>query len=174
MNKLSLYSWVIFNLFIGIWEIYIFIERDKLVLEKQSFWNKINNGNISINTLFIDAWSEYTKVDSRYIKKYSPYQYVWIFELLNAFLAIIFIIVLFMKNIKWIKYILLLELINCILYFLTLGIEISNSDSDNDYNNNINSNTILNNIKNYASFWMIPVYYLISSIWIIVPILLLS
>ena len=162
MNKLSLYSWAIFNLFIGIWEIYIFIERDKLVLEKQSFWNKINNGNTSINTLLIDAWSEYTKVDSRYIKKYSPSQYVWIFELLNAFLAIIFIIVLFMKNIKWIKYILLLELINCILYFLTLGIEISNSD------------TILNNIKNYASFWMIPVYYLISSIWIIVPIILLS
>ena len=164
MNKLSLYSWAIFNLFIGIWEIYIFIERSNLILEKQSFWNKIRNGTISINTFFIDAWSEYTKVDSRYIKKYSPSQYVWVFELLNAFLAIVFIFVLFMKNSKWIIFILLLQLINCILYFLTLGIEIINND-----NNNNDNNLILNNIKNYTSQWMIPVYYLISSIWIIVP-----
>jgi len=163
MNKLSLYSWAIFNLFIGIWEIYIFIERNNLVLEKQSFWDKIRNGTIYINTLFIDAWSEYTKVDSRYIKQYSPSQYVWIFELLNAFLAIVFIFVLIMKNIKWIIFILLLQLINCILYFLTLGIEIINSDN----------NIILNNINIYSSLWMIPVYYLISSIWIIVPMILI-
>lgn len=177
MSNLPIWTWGIFNLLIGIWEIYIFINRSNLVLEKESLWEKISNGTTSINTFFVDAWAEYTKVDSRYIKQYSPTQYVWGFELTNAVLAIVFILVLFMKNgktekdikskTKWIKYILVLELINCILYFLTLGIEIINDI----INNKNDSNSILNNIKQYAAGWKIPVYYLISFIWIIVPLI---
>ena len=56
--------------------------------------------------------------------------------------------------------ILLISIINCICYYLTLVIE--------TYTNNI----ILENIKTYASTWMIPVYYLICSIWLIIPTIL--
>ena len=154
--------WGIFNLFVGIWEIYAFANRDKLVLIPETIWNKIKNGSTTIKTFWLDAWIEYCKVDSRYIKKYSPTEYVWNFELLNALIAFIFIICIANANAnanaKVIKMLLLISIINCSCYFLTLIIEI--------YKNKI----ILENIKKYASTRMIILYYLICSIWLIVPI----
>ena len=158
------YFWAIFNLLIGIWEVYAFINRKQLVLSKDSIWKKISNGTTTLHTFWIDAWSEYCKVDSRYIETYSKYQYVWFFELLNSVLAILFILsILYLSSKKknsFIKMILLISIINCICYYLTLVIE--------TYTNNI----ILENIKTYASTWMIPVYYLICSIWLIIPTIL--
>ena len=60
--------WGIFNLFVGIWEIYAFANRDKLVLIPETIWNKIKNGSTTIKTFWLDAWIEYCKVDSRYIR----------------------------------------------------------------------------------------------------------
>ena len=149
--------WAIFNLFTGIWEIYAFTNRNKLLLNSESIWDKFNNGTVTIKSFWIDAWIEYCKVDSRYIKQYSPLEYVWGFELFNALIAILFVFFLITQNMKMLKLILLLSIINCICYFLTLIIEI--------YKNKI----IQDNIKQYASRWMIPTYYFISSIWIIIP-----
>lgn len=158
------YFWAIFNLLAGIWEIYAFTNRKYLFLSKDSIWKKISNGTTTLHTFWIDAWSEYCKVDSRYIETYSKYQYVWFFELLNSVLAILFILsILYLSSKKknsFIKIILLISIINCICYYLTLVIE--------TYTNNI----ILENITTYASTWMIPVYYLICSIWLIIPTIL--
>lgn len=141
------YIWGFFNLFIGIWEIYIFKNRHKLKLEKRTIWNKI--GKNEIKNFFIEGWSEYCKVDSRYIYNH----YVWFFELLNAVLAIIFIPFLLFKKYKICKILLILTIINCIFYFITLFYEL-----------------ILKKIKtNYSKKWMFPVYYFISAIWIIIP-----
>jgi hypothetical protein len=154
-----LWIWGIFNLFIGIWEIYAFANRDKLLLTPDTIWNKIKNGTTTFKTFWIDAWIEYCKVDSRYIKKYSQLEYVWVFEIINAILSIFFIIFLLQKNIDLLKIILLLIIINCICYFGTLILEIYENEKQ----------IILQNIKQYASRWMIPAYYFISSIWIIIP-----
>ena len=164
-NKLF-WFWGIFNLFIGIWEVYAFSNKDKLILTSDSIWEKINNGITTFETFWIDAWIEYCKVDSRYIKQYSPFQYVWMFELLNFILATLFLLILIFVNknngiyIKILKLILLLSILNCAIYFISLFIE--------TYKNKI----ILDNIKKYASRYNLIFYYLISSIWLIIPILL--
>jgi hypothetical protein len=139
--------WIIFNILIGIWEIYIFLNRDKLYLEKESIFSSKKK----INNFFIDGWAEYCKVDSRYI--YKPY--VWSFELINALLAFVLLAVMFYPN--WIKLILILQIINCSGYFLTLLLEL------------LQKNEIYVNLKKYSSFWMIPTYYFISFIWILIP-----
>jgi hypothetical protein len=154
------WTWAIINLLVGVWEVYTFKERSNLVLENQTIWSKMIKGEVTIKSFWLDAWSEYTKVDSRYIKEYSPSEYVWAFELLNATLAVLFIVSLIMKKLKWIKWILGLQILNCFLYFLSLGIEAGTNS------------TILNNMKTFASVWMFPVYYLICAIWLIVPIIL--
>lgn len=151
------WTWGIINLLAGIWEIYAFTERKNLILEKKTLWSKMLDGTTNVKAFWLDAWSEYTKVDSRYIKEYSPTQYVWTFELLNAILSILFIFSLFMKNLKFVKIILGLELINCIIYFTSLGIEAG-------------TNKIISmNMQVYASKWMFVIYYLICAIWLIVP-----
>lgn len=173
MNLKLFWFWAIFNLFIGIWEIYAYNNRDKLVLQKDSIWKNISNGSTTFNTFWIDAWSEYCKVDSRYMKLYSNMEYVWIFEISNFILAVLFLLlfILFFTNNKMnnnnkitnlsiIKIILLLSIFNCVCYYLTLLIEI--------YKNKV----ILDNITKYASNWNIIIYYLICSIWLIVPIFL--
>jgi hypothetical protein len=145
------YLWGVFNLLIGIWEIYIFSNRKKLKLEKRTVWDKIKKGDLK--NFFIEGWAEYCKVDSRYIYN----DYVWTFELLNAFLAIIFLPALILKKYKLCKIILILMIINCVLYFITLFIELVAGK--------INTK--------YAKWWMFPIYYFISAIWIIFPIYLL-
>ena len=152
MKHAIFYIWGIFNFLIGLWEIYIFKNRNKLTLQKQTLWDKIKKGQIK--NFFIEGWEEYCKVDSRYIYKH----YVWIFELLNAFLALLFLPFLITKNYKACKIILGVTIVNCIFYFISLFIELA-----------------LKNLKiDYAKKWMFPVYYLISFIWIFVPFYLMK
>lgn len=148
MNKIKLvWIWVIFNIFIGIYEIYCYKNRDLLSLERIPKWN----------SSVIASWNEYCRVDPRYILK----EYVWTFELLNAFYAFLLIYIL-LYNQELIKYILLLEIISCVLYFLTLIYEVL-SDKMIRYNI-LKKSTITNRF----------LYYGISSIWIIVPVYLYS
>ena len=153
-----LWLWAIFNLLIGIYEFYSYKNRDKIKLDNSSIWDrKIDRISINSNTnIFIESWNEYCKVDSRYI--INPY--VWTFELLNTVLATLFIIYLITKQIMFVKLILILQIINCSLYFFTLLLEFMYND------------LFVKNIKTYAKTWMFPVYYGISSIWIIVPLYL--
>ena len=158
-NKLiSLWLWGIINLITGIWEIYVYSNRYSLQLENKTIWDKISENKINFYNFWIEGFSEYSKVDSRYIIKH----YVWCFELLNAFISILFIILLIMQKYKLLRILLLLTFVNCILYFATLFIEIYIIKDEN----------IKNNIKQYAKNWMLIVYYLISSIWIIIPLYL--
>jgi hypothetical protein len=154
--------WAIFNLLIGIYEFYSYKNRNKLKLDNSSIWNrkiKSNNNNYSNNiNIFIESWNEYCKVDSRYIIK----PYVWMFELLNMILATLFIITLIMNNLLFMKCILILQIISCSLYFFTLLLEFMYND------------VFVNNIKTYAKNWMFPIYYGISSIWIVLPLYLYS
>ena len=158
-NTLLFYSWGIINLLTGFWEIYAFINRHKLKLETTTIWEKISNGKINIYNFWLEGFSEYSKVDSRYIIK----PYVWLFELINAFISIVFMICLICKKYKLLQIILGISIINCICYFLTLFIEMYS----------VKDEIIINNIKQYSKMWMLPVYYLISSIWIVIPAILL-
>ena len=151
-----LWVWAIFNLCIGMYEIYVYKNKHKLRLNQESIWCIWNN--YKGNDIFIEAWNDYCKVDSRYIYKH----YVWIFELLNAGLSVLFIIALFMNKKTYIKHIsikniLFLQIINCSLYFLTLVLEM------------LYNKRFAENIKTYAKTWMIPLYYGISLIWILIP-----
>jgi len=145
INLVLLWLWVIFNIFIGIYEIYCYNNRHLLNLDNIPKWNDS----------VIASWNEYCRVDSRYIFK----EYVWIFELLNAFYAFLLIFILFFYK-KLIKTVLLLEIISCSLYFLSLVYECM-------YDKYIYNN-ILEKSNNIHRF----LYYGISSIWIIVPVLL--
>ena len=157
-----LWLWAIFNLLIGIYEFYSYKNRNKFKLDNSSIWdrnvknNNSNDSNDSNTNIFIESWNEYCKVDSRYIIK----PYVWTFELLNLGLATLFIITLIANKNLNIKLILILKIINCSLYFFTLLLEFMYND------------LFVKNIKTYAKTWMFPVYYGISSIWIIVPLYL--
>jgi len=144
-NIFLLWIWVIFNIFIGIYEIYCFQNRQFLNLDNIPKWN----------SSVLATWNEYCRVDSRYIFKH----YVWTFELFNAFYAFILIFVLFYYK-QWIKPILFLEIISCSLYFLTLIYEYYTDP--NIQQNILEKSTIQNRI----------VYYGISSIWIIIPVYL--
>jgi hypothetical protein len=154
-NKLLFWIWGIVNLLTGIWELYAYNNRKKLKLENITIWEKINLGQINISNFWLEGFSEYSKVDSRYIIKH----YVWLFEIINAIISILFVLFLICKNYELIKIILIISIINCILYFLTLFMEVYIIKDEN----------IINNIKQYSKNWMLPIYYLISSIWIIVP-----
>ena len=148
--------WAIFNILIGIYEFYSYRNRDKLKLDNSSIWDrKIVHDNNKCD-IFIESWNEYCKVDSRYIIK----PYVWLFELLNLVLATLFIITLIMNNLLFIKGILILQIISCSLYFMTLLFEYIYND------------LFVKNIKTYAKAWMFPIYYGISSIWIFLPLYL--
>lgn len=147
----NLLIWGIVNLGAAVWEIYAYSNRNQLKIEKTSLWEKISRSQININNFWIEGWSEYCKVDSRYIY----HQYVWFFELLNAFLAFVFIYALITNNYLLIKAILGISVINCIGYFVTLFLE------------TITCRNIAN--LKYTKWWMFPVYYLISGIWLIIP-----
>ena len=150
MNKLLfIWVWAIFNIFIGLYEIYCYNNREKLNLDKIPIWN------LSI----ISSWNEYCRVDPRYAYKHK--HYVWNFELLNALYAFILIfILLFHKEIIFIKYLLLLEIVTCLFYFITLFFEFC---FDKKIRNDILENsTIQHRI----------LYYTMSSIWIIIPLYL--
>jgi hypothetical protein len=163
----QLWIWAIANLFAGIWEIYAYSKRSQLTLEKRTLWDKIHSGQINIRNFWIEGWSEYCKVDSRYIIK----PYVWKFELLNALLAVLFLFALGCKSYTSLKIILFISIINCLLYFITLFWEVYFC-SDARKNSITKNNSVKENIKNYSKWWMLPTYYLISGIWLIVPLCL--
>ena len=98
-NKLIFWIWGIINLLTGIWELYAYNNRKKLKLETITIWEKINLGQINIYNFWLEGFSEYSKVDSRYIIKH----YVWLFEIINAFISILFILFLISKNYELIK-----------------------------------------------------------------------
>ena len=158
----NFWIWAILNICAGKWEIYAFHNRDKLTLETATLWDKLDKGQINISNFWMEGWSEYCKVDARYIYK----QYVWFFELLNAFLAVVFIFALLNKSYIMLKLILGISIINCLLYFITLFWEVFFSLDAR--------NIIRENMKKYAKQWMFPFYYLISGIWLIVPLWLFN
>lgn len=153
----QLWIWVVVNLLAGIWEIYAYSKRSQLTLEKRTIWDKIHSGKINIRNFWMEGWSEYCKVDSRYIIK----PYVWGFELFNACLAVLFLFSLGCKSYNTLKIILFISIINCLLYFITLFWEVY-------YFSDVRTG-IMENIKKYSKLWMLPIYYLISGIWLIVP-----
>jgi hypothetical protein len=146
-------AWAIINLAAGIWEVYAYMNRTTLKLEHETLWEKMVDGKINLTNFWIEGWSEYCKVDSRYLREFSDGGYVWWFELLNAFLAVVFILALAFGYSDIIKIILTIAIINCLGYFATLAIEIWQCRLDN----------------RFARRWQYPGYYLISGIWLLVP-----
>lgn len=154
--SLAFLLWATVNGLIGIWEVYAFLNKNKLTLETVTLWEKIEKGQITISNFWLEAWSEYCKVDARYITAH----YVWGFELLNCFLGFGFILALLINSILAVKIILVLQIVNCVSYFLTLGYSyLLTEEQKTEYSTNQ---------VNYSK-WLYPIYYLISAIWIIVP-----
>lgn len=147
---LLLWIWVIFNIFIGLYEIHCYNYRHLLDLDNIPVWN----------SSIIASWNEYCRVDARYVVK----EYVWNFELLNAVYAFLLVFILFFyKNATAIiPYILLLEIVSCSLYFLTLGYEFLTDETI--YQMMLDKSTMRDRV----------LYYGMSSIWIFVPIYLYS
>lgn len=166
-------SWAIINLFVGLWEVYAWLNRSQLKLERTTIWEKILQGRINLANFWLEGWSEYCKVDARYIMDFAHGGYVWGFELLNAILAYGFILALVLDSRLWIKLILLIGIANCILYFVTLLIE----KIIKIIRTEINKNKVTGYARyarytkytKYAKWWQYPLYYLISAIWLIVP-----
>ena len=138
----ALWTWAIFNFIIGIYEIYCFINRDKLRI------------GYDRRSPIIGSWSEYCRVDRRYITK----PYVWLFELLNAALATVFLyVMLTTQSIRFsltlLTTLLWLQVVACSIYFITLYTD---------------KETLAE-----ADRSRMPLYYGIASVWIIVPAALL-
>ena len=146
-------AWAIINLTVGIWEVYAYLNRARLKLESTTVWEKMAKGAITLSNFWIEGWSEYCKVDSRYTREFCAGGYVWYFELLNAFLAVVFIFGLAFGCTNIIKIILLIGIINCLGYFATLALETYVCRLDN----------------RFSRAWQYPAYYLISGIWLLVP-----
>ena len=146
-------GWAIINLAVGIWEVYAYLNRARLKLESTTLWEKMQAEQITLSNFWLEGWSEYCKVDSRYTREFSAGGYVWYFELLNAFLAVVFIFAFVGGYINIIKIILLIGIINCLGYFVSLALETWGCRLDN----------------RFSRWWQYPTYYLISGIWIIVP-----
>ena len=146
--------WATINLLTGLWEIYVYLNRNQLTLEPITIWEKISRGEITLSNFWIEAWSEYSKVDSRYITAH----YVWGFELFNTVLAFAFILALVVNSSSLVKITLQIAIINCLAYFISLGYSRYNTNQQ---------------INKYARKWQYPVYYFISGIWLIVPFWLL-
>jgi len=99
--------------------------------------------------ILMRLWSEYTRADNRYI--YKPY--VWAFELANLALACWFVYAVYLKFTPTIITILWCQVVNCSLYFITLVLDKQTWQSADP------------KVK-----WP---YYGISSLWLIIPGLLL-
>jgi hypothetical protein len=152
-SKPAFIAWAIINLAAGIWEVYAYLNRAQLKLENETVWDKMAEGKINLSNFWIEGWSEYCKVDSRYTREFFAGGYVWWFELLNAFLAVVFIFALAFGYSKIIKNILIIAIINCLGYFATLAIETWKCRLDN----------------RFSKWWQYPIYYLISGIWVLGP-----
>jgi len=87
--------WAWFNLLTGFYELYVYLQRRDLSSSKDPL---------------IRLWKEYTISDNRYLDLQS---YVWNFELINLFLAVIF----FCYRSRTVLF---LQILNVSAYFLTL------------------------------------------------------
>ncbi len=138
--------WILFNLIISLYELYCYNNNEKLGFDKKSGSN-----------IILDSWSEYSRVDPRYV--INKYKYVWNFELINVVNTIL--LTLFYLNNKnlYINIILFSQLLATSLYFSTL----------------ITSNKEIKDIiiKKSTKPKRI-IYYFISSLWILVPLYFLS
>ena len=164
LNTKLLLFWILFNFVIGLYELYIYKNKSELKIKSNTWWLEPSSNYL------IDSWSEYCKVDTRYIYKL----YVWFFELFNAITAIILLFMIVFVNLlniftnskivdfAIIKFIILiiifLQLVNCCGYFISLTYEWIKNKHE---------------ITRYAKWWMYPIYYGISSIWIIIPLIIL-
>lgn len=149
-------TWAIVNLGAGIWEVYAYLNRNQLKLEYITLWEKMAKGYITLSNFWIEGWNEYCKVDSRYLNEFFQGGYVWWFELLNAFIAVVFIFALAFECIHIIQIILLIGILNCMGYFTSLALETWFCHLDN----------------RVSRWWQYPVYYSISGIWLLVPLYL--
>ncbi len=140
-----IHYWVLFNLLISLYELYCYKNRSKLL------------SNIN---LILDSWGEYSRVDPRYIM--NEYEYVWNFELFNVLNTVLMTILLLTNNSCYIFIILGSQLIATVFYFLTLLRDVCKYNNLKKYI--IKNSTLTKRI----------IYYLISSLWILVPLYFLS
>ena len=68
-NLFYFWIWAVVNILAGLWEIYAYSNRSQLSLTKTTLWQNIADGKVNIANFWIHGWSEYCKVDSRYIIK---------------------------------------------------------------------------------------------------------
>lgn len=145
--------WILFNLVISLYELYCYNNYHKL---------GINNKN----NIILDSWSEYSRVDPRYIInsqiKGNDYTYVWNFELFNVFNTIL-LTIFYLTNKQYnINIILISQLLATSLYFSTLLITVKSNKEIKEI------------IVNNSTYTKRMLYYFISSIWILVPLYFLS
>jgi len=146
-----LFGWLWFNLFIAIYEFYIVYNRDKFHKFKcpVNYWQEqVSLDSKSGFNFWLNTWHEYTcQSDLRYL---NPSSYVFYIELTNAILVVLLWIA-FLTSGPVFK-LLWSQLLVCTLYFLTL--------TRKNLKTPISAKTII--------------YLLISSLWIIVPLTILS
>jgi len=158
LNKNMLLYWLIFNIPIIIIELIGYKNRNELTPLRDNdslFLSPVKNINEFINKI----WEEYGRIDNRYLDKNR--HYVWNFELGNVLLILILLVVYFFnrqnQQNQIIRMLLILQIINCILYFVSYFYDIIKMDMNNEYKNK--------RIKQI-------IYLGISSIWIFFPLFL--
>lgn len=151
-----LFGWIWFNIWIGLYETYMVINRTRLATynencDKKTFWSEDNRDKS--RPFWLDAWSDYAcYADDRY---YKPNQLVHWIELGNAIIVAILIICILAGFNKMLIVILVIQAYHCFIYFLTLWhYRLENK------NKNTNYKTIL--------------YLILSAIWIIIPIIIIG
>jgi uncharacterized membrane protein YuzA (DUF378 family) len=150
-----LFAWIWFNLFIALYETYVFIKRKELEAKKMDC-NKTNFWKEPVSDSFwLDAWAEYACVaDERY---FNPLDFVYWIEIGNAVLVVL---MLFTAVLGWTNalYVLVaLQAYHCFMYFATFVHEKRN---------------------HISTFWKdaelkSSIYLGISALWIIIPVFIL-
>ena len=142
----AVFAWLWFNLFIAAYEAHVVILRKKFSKTgcPGNFWKEpVQDG------FWLKAWHEYTCYsDTRYLDYNDP---VFVIEGLNAAIVLVMWIALLFGAYTIIMPLLLLQALNCILYFVTL------------YKSG--KTTKSHKVKAIS-------YLLMSSLWIIVPLVL--
>jgi hypothetical protein len=150
------WTWAIFNAAIGVFELYCFHRRNMGALTPLPLSN-VSATPFAVGhwDLFGKLWNEYALADPRYVLPDS--QYVWLFELLNVFLAAVFLVAMWVKaRIGVLKLILVVQIYSCLFYFMTF--------LDDDLAQRASERLL-------EPKWR-DLYFAISSLWIIVPLAL--
>lgn len=113
----TLWLWIVFGVFISIYELFIIYNRQKITPIQKYWTNKTYNPFQT--TVWVDGWREYsTGADSRY---FEPRNKVYIFEGINAFIGILLLVsVLCFPMNPVVKALLVFQALNAMMYFLTL------------------------------------------------------